>query len=345
MAEITNEDSRKIAWVKQVKNDDDNIVKIVAPNPVQIGTNGRNADLTVHGLTTLSGSSPALVTHGDILVTGSIYTTDGGGKANLWSHSDVSAGDIYYNDGDVGVGTNDPQTTLQVGSVVPSATDHADAILGAAEIGSRPGTPTDVIFGNTALDHSAGTTNYALKQTAAGFTSLNSPTILQISNAGATSMLITADGKITAPNQPGFLARASSDQFNLPVGTETTIAFGTESYDIGSNFSSNTFTAPADGRYYFGFSIDVRNIDTVASWVEIMFTKNAGSGPVRWSGWILDPGMWASDLVYYGVSANIILNLDSGDTVEIQYFQSGGATQTDIDSYRNGTYFTGYLLG
>ena len=41
----------------------------------------------------------------------------------------------------------------------------------------------------------------------------------------------------------------------------------------------------------------------------------------------------------------IILDLDANDTVRIDYYQSGGASQTDIDSYQNGTFFTGYLLG
>jgi len=256
---ITNEEAKKSPFIKETNTATDEVRRVISPANFQVGSPKKSANLDVYGgVTTLSGSSPALVTHGDVIVTGSIYTTDGGGKANLWSHSDVSAGDIYYNDGDVGVGTNDPQTTLQVGSVVPSATDHADAILGAAEIGSRPGTPTDVIFGNTALDHSAGTTNYALKQTAAGFTSLNSPTILQISNAGATSMLITAGGVITIPNQPMCYIRGLLSLPTLTtVGGLLPLTPGVppdgQAYDPGNHFdgtaTNHSFTAPITGRY------------------------------------------------------------------------------------------------
>jgi hypothetical protein len=155
---------------------------------------------------------------------------------------------------------------------------------------------------------------------------------------------LTFDGNnLLIPNQPAFLARASSDQFNLTANSYTTIAFGTEVYDTGNDFSSNIFTAPVGGRYYFAFSADVRSVDRDAGWVNILFNRNNGSE--YYSGWILDPGMWSADLVYYGVSSSIILDLDANDTVRIDYYQSGGASQTDIDSYQNGTFFTGYLLG
>ena len=150
---ITNEEAKKTPFIKETNTATDEVRRVISPANFQVGSPKKSANLDVYGLTTLSGSSPALVTHGDILVTGSIYTTGGGGKANLWSNSPVTSGRIYYNEGNVGIGANNPQTTLQVGAIVPSATDHADAILGDAEIGRRPGTPTDVIFGNTALDH------------------------------------------------------------------------------------------------------------------------------------------------------------------------------------------------
>jgi hypothetical protein len=61
----------------------------------------------------------------------------------------------------------------------------------------------------------------------------------------------------------GFLAHGDS-------GTNQTISgahawtqittFGTERYDIGNDFASHVFTAPADGKYYLSFRLTFANI-------------------------------------------------------------------------------------
>lgn len=46
--------------------------------------------------------------------------------------------------------------------------------------------------------------------------------------------------------------KSSSDQA-ISAGTPTKVTFDTERYDVGSAFASNTFTAPADGGYWFSY--------------------------------------------------------------------------------------------
>jgi hypothetical protein len=81
--------------------------------------------------------------------------------------------------------------------------------------------------------------------------STDSLTIGLGSALGTTShMVIDATGAITKPLQPAFLARPASEQANIAVGTEVTIAFGTEVFDQNADFASNTFTAPVTGKYF-----------------------------------------------------------------------------------------------
>ena len=58
------------------------------------------------------------------------------------------------------------------------------------------------------------------------------------------------NGTMTRPNQPSFLVITSATATNATGdGTSYTVAWGTEVYDQGNNFSSNTFTAPVAGKY------------------------------------------------------------------------------------------------
>ena len=68
------------------------------------------------------------------------------------------------------------------------------------------------------------------------------------SNIGLT---IDSSGRTTFPNQPSFQFRASTGQTNKSANVTHTVLFGTEVFDIGNNFASNTFTAPVTGKYQF----------------------------------------------------------------------------------------------
>jgi len=200
---ITNEEANKTSFIKETNTATDEVRRVISPANFQVGSPKKSANLNVYGgVTTLSGSSPALITHGDIIITGSIYTTGAGGKLAEWSHSTISTGDIYYNGGDVGIGTADPQTALQIvgfgGNVAPSATVHAEAIIGNAEIGAWPVAPdTFAMFGNSQLNQSI-IGNYAILQAATGQTFLNAAaaTSLSFQINGATGMRLTANSDL-----------------------------------------------------------------------------------------------------------------------------------------------------
>jgi hypothetical protein len=54
---------------------------------------------------------------------------------------------------------------------------------------------------------------------------------------------------VDAGHQIAVNAYASSNQ-SISSATATTVTFGTENYDVGADFASNTFTAPKTGRYH-----------------------------------------------------------------------------------------------
>ena len=75
----------------------------------------------------------------------------------------------------------------------------------------------------------------------------------------------TSSGFGTTPvvGTSGFLAHGdgSTNQTISGAHSWTTITtFGTERYDIGGDFASNTFTAPAAGKYYLSFQLTFANI-------------------------------------------------------------------------------------
>ena len=68
--------------------------------------------------------------------------------------------------------------------------------------------------------------------------------------AATNAMKIDSTGAMTKPLQPAFLARPASDQDGIAINADIVVAFGTEIFDQNADFSSNTFTAPVDGRYH-----------------------------------------------------------------------------------------------
>jgi len=152
-----------------------------------------------------------------------------------------------------------------------------------------------------------------------------------------TSMAIDANGIITKPLQPAFLAQPSSQQANLSLDPSPTIVFGTEIFDQNGDFSSNTFTAPITGRYQLQVMVRADNVDTAANFCRIVIvTSNRNYiasmiDPARLSG---DPGEWN----FNGV---VLADMDANDTAHITWSQSGGAAQTDIET---DTFFSGYLV-
>ncbi len=147
---------------------------------------------------------------------------------------------------------------------------------------------------------------------------------------------MSAGGAINMPTQPAFLAQGNG-QTGFPINTATTLDFENERFDQGSNFSSNTFTAPATGRYLFACMVYARNLDINTNYYQLqLITSNRTiSAGVGTSG-------YDADMLYFPFSISILLDMDFDDTAVLKMdVGSGGAEQLIVEGQ---TYFSGYLV-
>ena len=152
-----------------------------------------------------------------------------------------------------------------------------------------------------------------------------------------TSLAMTIDstGAVTKPLQPYFAVYPSSIQSNISNSGYDTIAFGSETFDVGSNFASNTFTAPVTGKYHFSINMRLDSIDTSAAYYNIEIQTSNRSHAQLFS-------RHGTDINYENFMMTVIADMDANDTVIIRIFQNGGTSQTDINT---STTWYGYLLG
>jgi hypothetical protein len=159
-----------------------------------------------------------------------------------------------------------------------------------------------------------------------------------VATAGALALKCDAAGIVTKPLQPCFRARPSdgSTQANMAIDTTVTIVFGTEGFDIGSNFASNTFTAPVTAKYQLNLFITLGSGDKDASAYQIgINTSNHHYYEY------FHPGVWDADGTFC-MSLSILADMDASDTALISFYQTGGTAQTDV--VVASTWFSGCLL-
>ena len=184
--------------------------------------------------------------------------------------------------------------------------------------------------------HSAGQ-SYTLTLPTGNLTAGNVLKINSISGSGTTAIgQLEAPSELTMPNQPAFLAVPSSNQNDMTQSTSVTIAFGTEIFDQGSNFASNTFTAPVDGRYQLSFILRVDQLDKDATYYNFTLTTSN-----RTYAYLFEPDLASgNDITRFPAGISILADMDANDTAFVTMYQLGGSAQTDVIS---DSYFSGYL--
>jgi len=150
-----------------------------------------------------------------------------------------------------------------------------------------------------------------------------------------TAMSFDANGIITKPLQPAFLARPSSIQANIAVGSEVDVVFGTEIFDQNADFASNTFTAPVTGKYHLDTNIRLQAIDSASSYYVIQITT---SNRVYQD--IVDPDV-GQDNDYRTFTISVLADMDASDTAKVIILQGSGTAQSDLQTK---SHFSGYLV-
>jgi hypothetical protein len=152
-----------------------------------------------------------------------------------------------------------------------------------------------------------------------------------------TALTIDSSGRVLRPNVPAFYIHKSGKQNNIAVNSAVTVTFETEVFDQGSNFASNTFTAPVNGFYHFSSYLRLENIDSAAGYYLFMWQI----GGTQRQGHLFDPD-FGQDNTFFAMNSSLTYFLTAGQTAFIQIQQSGGSSQTDIDV---DSWFSGHLVG
>ena len=152
----------------------------------------------------------------------------------------------------------------------------------------------------------------------------------------ATAVNIDSSGRVTKPLQPAFNAYPASIQSNIAINTAVTVVLGTEAFDVGSNFASNTFTAPVTGKYQLNVLLQIDALDLDASLYQLQIITSNKSYNLT-----LSPGSFDADVTYWGITNAVLADMDASDTAVVKIYQAGGAAQADISVDTN---FSGYLV-
>jgi len=211
----------------------------------------------------------------------------------------------------VGIGTASPTQLLQI----ESSTNSAEVQVRLRGLTSSGGGRSAVI----GFDPSS--TTAAENHT---FIGDGSSKFLKVDNAG----------HVTMPSQPAFLVEPTSEQSN--ISGDTTIVFGTERFDLNSDFASNTFTAPVTGKYQMQFCIRIGHLDSAINWCRFELTTSNRTYFCN----MIDPD-FGQDAVYWHFTVAVLADMDANDTAIIKWQQNGGSNTIDVS---NSSYFSGYLV-
>jgi hypothetical protein len=239
---------------------------------------------------------------------------------------------LDHGTGNVGIGTASPDNTLHVHKATAGTVDgYSNAPLvvenndhcyiqllspNDVESGLYMGDPEDVDVGTIGYAHS----------TNAMFFKTN----------GTERMRIDSAGSVTKPLQPAFCVSPSSSQDNIAINTEVTIIFGTERFDQGGDFASNTFTAPVTGKYQLNAVIRIDGLDIDAAYYDLKFQTSNQTYTTA----LFDPDGLDSDPAYWNMAGSVLADMDASDTAYVVLRQSAGAAQADISA---DSFFSGYL--
>lgn len=145
---------------------------------------------------------------------------------------------------------------------------------------------------------------------------------------GAKALELSAAGNVTKPLQAAFEAyNSTADTNQTGDGTTVTIQFDTETYDVGGNFASNTFTAPVSGFYLLAFNARLTSIGALHTNVLVdIVTSNR-------TYYVINANSSAEALASgtLTIEAACIAYLDAADTAFVEVTVTGSTKTVGID--------------
>lgn len=154
---------------------------------------------------------------------------------------------------------------------------------------------------------------------------------------GTTAWKMTSAGEITQPLQPSFLATNSVGANNVTGdGTVYTVLWGNEIFDQGSDFASNTFTAPVTGIYLLSASVTIGPILVTHQNRNIIIHTSNRNYYFNFS------FLLAEDSQTLHVST--LADMDASDTADIQIQVTNGTKTVGVIADPTLNYFSGSLI-
>jgi len=139
---------------------------------------------------------------------------------------------------------------------------------------------------------------------------------------------------------PAFQVYHSAGAANVTGdSTAYTIVYGTEVYDNGGDFASNTFTAPVSGRYLLIANISAQGFTSSHNYTQININTSNANFQGLSDGYIVTTATGV-----YRESFSVIANMDVGDTAIVTLTVVGGAKVIDLQNTLLSNNFQGVLL-
>ena len=159
----------------------------------------------------------------------------------------------------------------------------------------------------------------------------------QGSQPNNVGLRIYPNGNVTAPSSAAFLAGGVNNYSGFPGNAVwKTYYTNTEYFDKGNNFdhTNGTFTAPADGAYFFH----------VSGLIYPMGENNFGQAK-----WVKNGSQYGQYMQFNGTGGNhrnfsyeIVMQMSTNDTCNFQIWRTSGQSWTLYNSQFN---FGGFLIG
>ena len=264
----------------------------------------------------------------------------GSGNADYFGISSSNADDntldtsvlVIDKDGKIGIGENAPLATLHVkeGDSGLSSLNSSGTNVFLEANGSNAAGMT-IASGNTANGYIIFGDSDSNFQGAIQYD--HSASEMTLVTSAADALRISSAGEVTKPLQPAFCVPAVADT-DMTVGSAQAVVFGTERFDLGGDFASNTFVAPITGKYQFNIWLKFDQLTTNSNYIDVRLITSNKTHSFMYS-------QQSTVGVHDMVGGSVLADMDASDTVTVAvYIDAGGAT---IDLIADGSFLSGYL--
>lgn len=161
-------------------------------------------------------------------------------------------------------------------------------------------------------------------------------------NNVTNTYIAVSSGSVTMPVQPAFGAYGN-DQTNVTGdGTNYTVLWANEIFDQGSNFASNTFTAPVTGKYQFNISAEFLGLTSVHNQCYLALITTARTYNISYANPYALGFTSGSDVYFDTFDCSLLVDMTASDTAIFKIYLAGNSKTVDIVLF--GTHFSGYLV-